>query len=119
MRHGIRRSLLAAIVAAVVAGGGVAAVLVSHHGAQAPAGAAGAAPAASLDARPTVPELVQVRLDRAKQALQTAGFGHRTHGGGLLGVLDEGNWVVCRSRPAAGTHLDAGTKVELWVERQC
>ncbi|AXT85006.1 hypothetical protein C6I20_07280 [Aeromicrobium sp. A1-2] len=38
-------------------------------------------------------------------------------GGGVLGVIDESNWVVCAQKPSAGEPLTGG--ISLTVERTC
>jgi hypothetical protein len=120
-----RRSLalVAALAVAVVLGAGAAAVLVAG-GSGGSARAAGAG-AARGDAVRTVvlgvpvPSVVGLRLDAAKRTLEARGFDHKVHGGGLLGVLDDSNWVVCRASAAAGAPMARGARIEVWVERQC
>lgn len=64
-----------------------------------------------------VPDVVGERLDVAMVEVEDAGYTPEEVGGGAFGILDESNWVVCETRPAAGA-TDADT-VRLIVERSC
>jgi beta-lactam-binding protein with PASTA domain len=67
----------------------------------------------------TVPQLVGQPLDVARQRLERAGFQLAVdHGGGVLGVLVEGNWQVTKQTPAAGTKLEQGSTVHVDVDRR-
>jgi len=66
-----------------------------------------------------VPPLRGVRLPAARETLDAAGLGVRVDGGGLFGVVDESNWVVCDSEPAAGEPVDVLSEVVVHVERAC
>ncbi len=70
-------------------------------------------------AAPAVPTLTGAQLDRAELALDRLGVGHETSGGGLLGIIDRGNWTVCAVNPPAGTVPAAGSKVRLFVDHSC
>jgi beta-lactam-binding protein with PASTA domain len=64
-----------------------------------------------------VPDVVGERLDVAKSEVSDAGYDTEELGGGTFGIVDESNWIVCETRPAAGAS-DAGA-VKLIVERSC
>jgi len=64
-----------------------------------------------------VPALVGQPLDAALDRLQSAGLKGDVHGGGLFGVLDEGNWRVVGQDPSRGARLRQGDTVRLDVER--
>ncbi len=74
---------------------------------------AGVAPAAF------VPDLGGARLDLAEKLLDRLGVHHDTSGGGVLGIIDRGNWTVCTTAPASGAGLAAGDSVKLFVDRSC
>lgn len=63
-----------------------------------------------------VPRVVGADLDKAESTLDRAGLDHDTEGGGLFGIVERSNWVVCEQRPAAGAKA---TSVTLIVEREC
>jgi beta-lactam-binding protein with PASTA domain len=65
-----------------------------------------------------VPDVTGERLDVAKDDLRQDGLRARTIGGGLLGVVVESNWTVCKQQPKSGK-LRQGSKVRLTVDRQC
>jgi hypothetical protein len=65
-----------------------------------------------------VPDLVGQHLDVAKARLARAKFDADVHGGGLFGVVEDGNWSVAKQRPAPGTLLEQGSSVRLDVERR-
>ena len=64
-----------------------------------------------------VPALVGQRLDDALDRLENAGLKDEIDGGGLFGVLDEGNWRVVDQDPSQGARLRQGDTVRLHVER--
>jgi hypothetical protein len=68
---------------------------------------------------PVMPDVTGDRLDSAQTAIKHAGYDDdvEVDGGGLFGVIDEGNWVVCKQSPAAGEAL-SGTP-RLAVDRSC
>ena len=70
-------------------------------------------------ATPVMPDLRGDRLDQAKQEIADAGFsdGADVTGGGLFGVIDEANWLVCEQTPAPGDPLV--DKPQLSVDREC
>jgi predicted Ser/Thr protein kinase len=67
----------------------------------------------------TVPDVVEVRLDHAEKLLDRFGIGHDTSGGGALGVIDSGNWTVCKTTPEPGAALPADSDVKLFIDRSC
>ena len=64
-----------------------------------------------------VPNVVGERLDVAQSELEDQGFDVEALGGGTFGIVDESNWTVCESRPAAGE--TASGSVKLVVDRDC
>jgi PASTA domain-containing protein len=65
-----------------------------------------------------VPALSGVRLDRALDRLESAGLKGEVRGGGLFGVLDEGNWTVVDQDPSPGARLRQGDTVHLDIDRE-
>jgi hypothetical protein len=65
-----------------------------------------------------MPDVVGSQLDVAKSDIERAGFSEDVEvvGGGLFGVLDDTNWVVCEQQPAVGR---AVSKPRLVVDREC
>ena len=65
-----------------------------------------------------MPDVVGVQLDIAKSEIERAGFGGDVEiiGGGLFGVIDDSNWVVCEQEPAPGESV---ADPRLIVEREC
>jgi beta-lactam-binding protein with PASTA domain len=64
-----------------------------------------------------VPALVGQPLDVALNRLESAGLKGEVEGGGLFGVLDEGNWRVVDQDPSKGARLRQGDTVRLDIER--
>lgn len=64
-----------------------------------------------------VPDVVGLRLDVARDALERDGLDVARTGGGLFGVVVESNWQVRAQTPPAGTRLARGATVELFVDR--
>ena len=64
-----------------------------------------------------VPDVVGERLDVAASEVSDAGYDTEALGGGTFGIVDESNWTVCETRPAAGT--TGGGTVKLVVARSC
>ena len=64
-----------------------------------------------------VPALVGQRLDVALDRLQSAGLKGDVQGGGLFGVLDEGDWKVVDQDPSPGARLGQGDTVRLDIDR--
>jgi beta-lactam-binding protein with PASTA domain len=64
-----------------------------------------------------VPALVGQPLDVALNRLESAGLKGEVEGGGLFGILDEGNWRVVDQDPSKGARLRQGDTVRLDVER--
>ena len=67
----------------------------------------------------SVPDLAGARLDHAEELLDRFGVSHDTSGGGILGIIDRGNWTVCATRPEAGSALAGDASVKLFVDRSC
>ena len=65
-----------------------------------------------------VPDLVGQRLDVAKERLARAKFEADVDGGGVLGIVVDGNWEVVAQRPPGGTQLEQGSSVRLDVVRR-
>ncbi len=74
-------------------------------------------PNATVITQTAVPPLVGERLDTALERLDAARFEPDVDGGGLFGVIDEGNWVVTDQEPPAGTQLRQGSTVRLSIQR--
>jgi hypothetical protein len=68
-------------------------------------------------ARVTVPNLVNVELDRAEAQLGALGLAYKAVGGGIFGIVLPADWTVCSQHPAAGTRVARGSSVELDVEK--
>jgi hypothetical protein len=68
---------------------------------------------------PVMPDVTGDKLDAAQTAIQDAGFDEdvEVEGGGLFGVLDESNWVVCDQSPKAGDAMTGAPR--LVVDRSC
>jgi PASTA domain-containing protein len=64
-----------------------------------------------------VPALVGQRLDVALDRLESAGLKGDVQGGGLFGILDEGDWKVVDQDPSPGARLGQGDTVRLDVDR--
>jgi hypothetical protein len=64
-----------------------------------------------------VPALVGQPLDVALDRLQRAGLKGDVQGGGLFGVLDEGDWKVVDQDPSPGARLSQGDTVHLDIDR--
>lgn len=67
----------------------------------------------------TMPNVVGSRLDIAKSDIKRAGVGDKVEvlGGGLFGILDESNWMVCEQLPLAGATVTETPR--LTVDRSC
>lgn len=65
-----------------------------------------------------MPDVVGQRLDIAKSDIERAGFASDVEiiGGGLFGVIDDRNWMVCEQDPAPGESI---SNPRLIVEREC
>jgi beta-lactam-binding protein with PASTA domain len=63
-----------------------------------------------------VPTLVGQPLDVALDRLQSAGLKGEVHGGGVFGIVDEGNWRVVDQDPSNGARLRQGDTVRLDVD---
>jgi beta-lactam-binding protein with PASTA domain len=77
------------------------------------------APARSDAPRVTVPNVHCRRLDVAEDIVRSRGLHVRDVGGGVFGIVVKSNWRVVRERPAAGTSVRRGTRVSLYVARDC
>jgi beta-lactam-binding protein with PASTA domain len=64
-----------------------------------------------------VPALVGQPLDVALNRLESAGLKGEVEGGGLFGIMDEGNWRVVDQDPSKGARLRQGDTVRLDIER--
>ena len=64
-----------------------------------------------------VPALVGQPLDVALDRLQSAGLKGDVQGGGLFGILDEGDWKVVDQDPSPGARLGQGDTVRLDIDR--
>lgn len=65
-----------------------------------------------------VPDVVGERLNVAKERVGRAGFDLDVVGGGLLGVIVEGNWEVVAQSPAPGEQREQGSTVEVEIARR-
>lgn len=65
-----------------------------------------------------MPDVVGTQLDVAKSDIERAGFDSDVEivGGGMFGVVDDTNWVVCEQEPAAGEEI---SDPRLVVDREC
>jgi PASTA domain len=65
-----------------------------------------------------MPDVTGKKLDVAKSDIERAGFDGDVEvvGGGLFGVLDDANWVVCDQEPTSG---EAVSEPRLIVDRDC
>jgi len=71
------------------------------------------------DSDPVMPDVTGQTLDVAQSDIERAGFPDDVEvlGGGLFGVVDESNWLVCDQSPAAGQAITAAPR--LTVDRSC
>ncbi|HWK28089.1 MAG TPA: PASTA domain-containing protein [Solirubrobacter sp.] len=79
---------------------------------------------ASATARPaatkvTVPSVRCKRLDIAEDVLHRRGLKVRTRGGGTFGIVVKSNWFVVSQSPRAGTRVNKGRRVTVYVDRDC
>jgi hypothetical protein len=67
----------------------------------------------------TMPDVVGKRLDVAQSDVRHAGFAGDVEvvGGGIFGIVDESNWLVCEQKPAAGQEMVEPPR--LMVARSC
>jgi hypothetical protein len=81
--------------------------------------AAGMLAACGEDEPTVMPEVVSMRLDVALSDIERAGFEDEVEviGGGMFGVVDESNWVVCDQDPAASEEISGAPR--LTVDRSC
>lgn len=70
-------------------------------------------------ALPVMPEVVGLKLDVALSDIKRAGIDHKTEviGGGVFGIIDESNWMVCSQEPAGGQSASSAPRVT--VDRSC
>lgn len=68
---------------------------------------------------PNMPDVTGLTLDVALSDIERAGYEGEPEilGGGLFGVLEEANWVVCEQLPAPGEPLDVTPRLN--VDREC
>lgn len=74
--------------------------------------------ACGSEAPTAMPDVVGLTLDTALSDIERSGFNDDVEiiGGGLFGVIEEGNWVVCEQSPAPNQSVVAP---RLTVEREC
>lgn len=65
-----------------------------------------------------VPDVVGERLNTARERVERSGFDLDVVGGGLLGVIVEGNWEVVGQDPPAGQQREQGSTVEVEIARR-
>lgn len=65
-----------------------------------------------------MPDVTGKQLDIAKSDIERAGHGGEVEivGGGLFGVVDDSNWIVCEQSPVAGADI---ANPRLVVDREC
>jgi|SRR5215217_3401245 len=89
------------------------------------ASARGAAPAwdalrVTREVLVNVPDLVGATREDAIAALEALGLRAELHEeGDLLDELLGGDWIVCESRPSAGSDVPRGARIQLTVARGC
>ena len=66
-----------------------------------------------------MPDLAGARLDLAEDYLDQLGVDHDTSGGGLLGIIDAGNWQVCNTTPPRGATVTPDDTAILFVDHSC
>jgi hypothetical protein len=69
-----------------------------------------------------MPEVEGLRLDVAKSDLAKVGLVEgrvEVVGGGVLGVVNESNWVVCDQQPAKGEAVGAVARLSVDREGRC
>ena len=73
----------------------------------------------SDEATAVMPDVTGLQLDVALSDIERAGFTDEVDvlGGGVFGVVDESNWVVCEQEPGAGQSLNSAPR--LTVDRSC
>lgn len=79
-----------------------------------------ASPTSASAAAKTMPNVTGQKLDKAENAIVTAGCDPdkvKEIGGGKLGIVIKSNWTVCSQVPAAGEPLPATP--QLTVKRSC
>ncbi|MCR6032852.1 hypothetical protein GGQ22_15615 [Nocardioides sp. zg-579] len=81
--------------------------------------AAGMLTACGEDEPAVMPEVVSMRLDVALSDIERAGFEDEVEviGGGMFGVVDESNWIVCGQEPATSEEISGAPR--LTVDRSC
>ncbi len=69
----------------------------------------------------TMPDVTNKKLDVAYDQIKDAGFDDEDQievdGGGIFGIVAEGNWTVCKQSPAAGKPVSG--QPQLTVKRSC
>lgn len=69
----------------------------------------------------TMPDVINEKLDAAYDQIKDAGLDDEDQvevdGGGIFGIVAEGNWTVCKQSPAAGEPVSGQPK--LMVKRSC
>ncbi len=66
-----------------------------------------------------MPDVVGKQLDVAISDVKRAGFGDDVEvlGGGIFGVIDESNWMVCTQEPEPGAVVSSTPRFT--VDRSC
>lgn len=81
--------------------------------------AAASARRAAANAPVGVPSIVGERLDVGELDLRGAHLRYSEVGGGTFGIVVKSNWVICETRPSAGTSVPKKTRVTVIVGRSC
>jgi len=67
----------------------------------------------------SVPDEAGERLDVAEDDLHSRGLSYREVGGGTFGIVVKSNWIVCETKPPAGSSVKKHTRIALIVDREC
>jgi beta-lactam-binding protein with PASTA domain len=76
-------------------------------------------PAITSVGKVKVPQLRCRRLDVAEDMLHSKGLRVRERGGGVFGIVVKSNWRVVTQSPRAGSRVPRGTRVTVYVDRDC
>jgi hypothetical protein len=80
--------------------------------------ARGAEPAGREAARPVMPNVVGMRMDRATRTLHARGLRVNEECSGLLGCIVKARWWICEQDPRPGTRLARYSVVVIYGERR-
>jgi len=69
--------------------------------------------------RVTRPEAAVPSPRRGKDILLSKGLRYRERGGSVYGIVVKSNWRVVSQSPRAGARVKRGTRVTLYVDRDC